>query len=144
MADVLLDMVQRLQQVKNDLPQLVREVVEENASLIEDKNIEQLQRGEMIDGSSLPDYSPTSVFKYGKPPGPIKLFDTGAFYRGITAEVFENRFEMIGRDIKSEYLEGKYGQVVGLQDENKQEVIDEILRPELIRKTRNLVLNEQL
>lgn len=143
MADILLDIVRRLERVRNDLPQLLAEVIEENKSLIEDMNIAQLQRGERSDGAVLPDYSPTSVFKYGKPPGPIKLFDTGAFYRGITARIYKNSLDMDNTDSKTAMLALRYGEeIIGLQEENVEAVKFDIVKPGLIDKARKLILNE--
>jgi len=141
--DLLLDVVRRLRQLREEIPQMIVEVLEDNRTLIEDLNIAQLQRGERVDGSIQDDYSPTSVFKYGKPPGPIRLFDTGAFYRGVTLEIFTRSFQMIGRDIKTDFLErGRFGEVVGLTEDTKFEVIETILTPGLQDKTRNRLLNE--
>lgn len=141
--DRLLDLAQRLRQVREDMPLMIREVLEDNKTLLEDMNIAQLQRGERVDGSIQDDYSPVSVFKYGKPPGPIRLFDTGAFYRGINLEIFTRSFEMIGRDIKTDFLErGRFGDVVGFTEDTKFEIIETILTPGLQEKTRNRLLNE--
>lgn len=52
-----------------------------------DLNVEQLHKGQKSDGRFMPDYSPVSVEVYGKPPGPIKLYDTGAFYRGFMLDI---------------------------------------------------------
>lgn len=68
----------------------------------------QLSQGLRADGSLQNDYSPVSVAKYGKPPGPIKLFDTGAYYRGIILDVQGDKFSIFSTDEKDEFLEIKY------------------------------------
>lgn len=76
---------------------------------------QQLSQGLKMDESYLPDYSPRSVKQYGKPPGPIKLYDTGAFYRGILIDVRGDIFIMESADPKSTMLQNRYGKdILGL------------------------------
>jgi len=56
-------------------------------AVAEDLNRFQLQDGQRADGQFLPDYSQTSVEKFGKQPGPIKLKDTGEFYNEMSVEL---------------------------------------------------------
>lgn len=142
MSEKILAIRNRLRNLTLDMPLLVKEVIEENETLIEDMVIFQLQRGERGDGLILPNYSIVSVRVYGKPPGPIKLFDTGAFYRGIKVKPFENRFELIGQDEKTEELEARFGtEIIMLQEDNRQHLIWEILAPGLQEKTKTYLLS---
>jgi len=145
MAQQLIDIANRLRAYKESVYDLLTVVIDENASLIEDINISQLQNGERADGTTLPDYSHVSVSKYGKPPGPIKLFDTGAFYRGITTKIFTDRFEMIGTDSKTNMLQKTYGKdITGISDSNLVVIQDTIVNPGMIEKTHKFLTNEQL
>ena len=108
----------------------IREAFEDNKSVVEDLNIQQLQEGKRSDGQVLPDYSPASVEVYGKPPGAIKLFDEGDFYRGITLDVSENESELSGQESKTAELQFEFGeQIIGLSEESAEEFKNEYIRP---------------
>jgi hypothetical protein len=140
MSDVILAVARNLQAIRELMPEIIREVIQENASLIEDMNIAQLQAGQRADGSTLPNYSPTSVIKYGKPPGPIRLFDTGDFYRGITVRPFNDRLELDNTDSKIGKLANRYGdEIIGLQEGNIEDLRRFILLPSLQEKVRDLI-----
>lgn len=97
---------------------------------IEDKIIEQLQRGERGDGEKLPNYSPVSVAVYGKPAGPIKLFDTGDFYRGVTIEVTREGIIIYDTDGKTETLVVDYGkEILELQEQSIDEINQDVIIP---------------
>lgn len=127
----------KLYAIKKGMPELVLEVLEDNASLIEDLNIEQMRRGERVDGSKLPNYSPGSVRRFGKRPGPMTLEDTGKYYRGITAKFNRSFAEIIGMDSKTSMLEKRYGDTTGLQEASIDIVVNEMLAPGLIEKIGN-------
>lgn len=142
MAEVLTELVTRLRAYRDSLSDLVVEVLEENKTFIEDAVIMQLQRGERGDGLILPNYSPVSVYAYGKPPGPIKLFDTGAFYRGITARVNPKAVEMVSTDSKTEKIFDRFGEeVIEVQEGNWEVIQSEILLPQLLIKSERYLLN---
>jgi len=100
----MLDKLERL-----DLPKAMAQAVADT-----DDDIAALQRGQMFKGvrsddSIMPNYAPISVTQYGKPPGPIKLFDTGAFYAGIKVDVRQDIFIIDSSDPKSTMLKRRYG-----------------------------------
>jgi hypothetical protein len=137
MIDALENIVEVLERIRADLPALIAEVLEDNASLIEDMNIEQLRDGKRADGSSLPDYSPVSVSKFGKRPGPMTLEDTGKFHRGITVRANLAFAEIIGLDSKTGKLEALYGiDIVGVPLDRMEELKFNILLPGLREKVR--------
>lgn len=70
--------------------------------------VQQLQQGLRGDGTELPDYSDYSVEVYGKPSGPIRLFDKGSFYRGINVKVVNGIMVFDSTDEKTEMLELRY------------------------------------
>ncbi len=140
MSEVILRYADRLRQVQANIEEMIKEVIEENATLIEDMIISQLQKGERGDGLILPNYSPVSVFVYGKPPGPIKLFDTGSFYRKIEVKPFDNAFAIEDTDYKTDKIIGRFGEeVLLINQEHKQELIDKILTPGLIEKSHKML-----
>lgn len=122
----------------------LRELLEQLAPVIEDLNIAQLQQGERADGSSLPDYSETSVKVYGKPRGAIKLFDQGDFYRGITVKLSINKLEIEGTDSKTAKLQNTYGaNILGLQEDSIDSLRQDYIEPEMIKRVYNFVINGQ-
>jgi hypothetical protein len=137
MIQVLENIVDTLERIREDMPALIAEVLEENASLIEDMNIAQLREGKRSDGSDLPDYSPVSVSKYGKRPGPMTLEDTGKFHRGITVRTNLAFAEIIGTDSKTGKLEALYGiDIVGVPLDRMDDLKFNILLPGLREKVR--------
>lgn len=133
--NILTSTAARLRRIQQDMPYLIRLVVVENATLLEDMNISQLQRGQRADGITLPDYSERSVREFGKPPGPIRLYDTGAFYRAMNVQVIGKVIDFGNTDRKALKLVERYGEpILGLSAENQDYFSREILRPELIKK----------
>lgn len=105
---------------------LLREILIEQSSFIEELNRKQLERGQRSDGSILPNYSPNSVLM-GKPQGPIRLFDEGDFYEGIEANVFDDSILFDGEDPKTPMLIQRYGEMIlGLTDESLNILISRI------------------
>lgn len=111
--------------------------IENTASAATEQQRLQLNQGLKSDGNYLPDYSFRSVFQYGKPPGPIKLYDTGAFYRGINIDVREDIFILDSLDEKVTMLENRYGrEILGLGAAAKVNYI-RTLQPEFIKQIKN-------
>jgi hypothetical protein len=137
--NVIDDLITRIEGAIEAIPELAVEVIEETKTTLEELNIMQLQQGERADGQSLKDYSPVSVAKFGKPPGPMKLFHTGDYYEGIKTKVFQDKFELIGTDEKSEMLTAIHGPVIGVNDQNLQDYTDFVFKPELLYKFRNRI-----
>lgn len=101
---------------------------------------EQLQRGERSDGSFLPDYSFRSVFQYGKPAGPIRLYDQGDFYSGILIDVRPGIFLIDSADQKTTMLENTYGKdILGLGKAARIEYIY-VLKPEFYKQIKSYFL----
>lgn len=97
----------------------------------------QLSQGLKSDGTSLPDYSIKSVTQYGKPAGPIKLYDTGDFYRGILIDVREDIFIIESADPKNMMLQNRYGKdILGLGLQARIEWI-RALQPEFVKQIKN-------
>lgn len=137
MAESIQVLIDRLRDYEQQIREVIPlEVIEENKTFLEDYNVMQLSEGERADGVILPDYSPVSVHKYGKPPGPIKLFDTGAFYRGIIAVMNPTGVEMEGRDSKTEKLKADFGaDILGVTENNFERFQQDIMLSELQKKT---------
>jgi hypothetical protein len=114
------------------MPVLVKSSFEQIKPAVEDANIAQLDKGERADGTMLPNYSFVSVGVYGKKPGPMNLHDTGEFWRGITLEVYDDSIELVGRDIKTQMLQLRYGdEILGLSEESQDSISEDYLAPVL-------------
>ena len=89
--------------------------MEETANTAVSEQKLQLQQGLRSDDTTLPDYSFRSVFQYGKPPGPIRLYDQGDFYRGFFFDVRQDIFILDSADDKTMMLKKRYGEdIAGL------------------------------
>ena len=120
-----------LQGLPGAMPDMLAASFKNIAPLVEDLNLQQLARGERVDGSKLPDYSPVSVLFYGKPPGPMILHDRGDYWRGIECQVSQSGIELVGTDIKTEMLDLRYGDTVGLQQSSIDTINQEYLPTEV-------------
>lgn len=133
--EALIKLKDKLERFKLNVPIMIEETLQELAPVIEDLMAEQLQRGEKGDGTFLPDYSPNSVKIYGKPAGPIRLYETGAFYRGMTLKVTAKDFEILDTDSKTAKLTEKYGDgILQPSEETMVILVDDYLTIELTKK----------
>lgn len=113
---------------KLDLDQASENALKTRSEDISELNRDQLRVGMKTDGSWLPPYSTTSVTKFGKTPGKIKLYDTGAFYDGIKPEFAKTDFTLTGKDQKTEMLKADYGDdILGLSQFSKIELAQDSL-----------------
>lgn len=128
----LLDILNKLQTIDVDLSASVAMEETANAAVIAQRS--QLARGERADGTEMPEYSFRSVFQYGKEPGPIKLYDTGDFYRGILFDVRQDIYILDSADYKTTMLSARYGEaILGLGRQAREEYIL-TLKPEFYRQ----------
>lgn len=124
-------LIHLFEQLPAAAPGILRVVFTGITTQIEDFNIAQLDRGERSDGSSLPNYSPVSVYVYGKKPGPMNLHNTGAFWRGIEVIVHEDYIEFVGKDVKTGMLQVRYGEdILGTGEESNDMIVVDFLEPE--------------
>lgn len=137
------ELKQRIRSLPID--EFLKEAIQENEAELADLNITQLQQGKDHEGDDIdPAYTPFTkqikAFK-GQPTDKVTLEDTGDFYAGMFAEVRGKKVLFGSDDSKTTKIVKKYGgQVFGLTDENKAEASQELLKPELIEKTRNYML----
>lgn len=87
----------------------------------------------------MPNYSPVSVEVYGKPAGPIKLYETGAFYRGFMLDVNGNILTITSDDPKTDMLYKRYAtlkhNIFGLNQGFQREYTP-VLRTAFLKRTR--------
>jgi len=102
--------------------------VNETAAYAEDLITDQLRQGKDGNGDFLPEYSKTSIEVFHKPPGPIKLFDQGDYYHGVTYEAKNGRLISHSTDSKDEMLAKEYGPaILKMSAESREEYIKGIL-----------------
>jgi hypothetical protein len=122
MADVL-DILKKIGLI--EIVDQASSAVEKTQEIASDLITGQLSIGIKSDGTELPDYSAASVDIFGKEPGPIKLFDTGDFYRGVKVIADGSGIVYTSSDTKADDLEKRYstrsGSILKLTEESKQE-----------------------
>lgn len=116
----------------------IKEVIADNKELIEDKNAEQMFRGELPDGSQItPPYKDITVAiksLKGQPTDRVTLKDSGDFYKGITLNLESDSFTLDNTDEKTEGLIVKYGDPLGLSEQSREEIKEEVFKPFLLEK----------
>jgi hypothetical protein len=137
MVEALETLADKLKRIREDMPALVAEAMEALAWVVRAMNEEQLDEGKRRDGSVLPNYSPGSVAKFGKTPGPMNLKNTGAFRGRITVKANPGFAEVISTDPKTGMLEAKYElTIVGIPDDRMDEFRNDYLLPWLQERIR--------
>jgi hypothetical protein len=101
-------------------------------------------------GVSISDYMPYSPLtieikkEKGQPTNRVTLKDEGDFEGSFYVDVGKDSFEIKAADFKTHDLMTKYGrQILGLTDENMQELINEIIRPDLIKQRDSLLYGKK-
>lgn len=117
---------------KMDVDLLMQIAMEETATTAVRVQQDQLFQGLRSDETYLPDYAPSSV-RAGKPPGPIRLYDKGDFYKGFLLDVRNDIFIMGNADYKYPMLRIRYNEnIVGLGTDAKNKWI-KTLEPVFIK-----------
>lgn len=134
----LQSLVDRLKALKQTLPELVRQVIEESEEEIIDLNQLQMYEGINPDGSNIePEYTTlTKRIKRikGQPFDRVTLRDTGSFYGNMKVKVAGDIIGIDSTDSKRNKLVEKYGNPFGLTEENKTDLAEIILKPRLQEK----------
>ena len=127
MADVL-ELIENLNNL--DIEKVVKQSISITAPTIAQLNREQLKSGKRADNSNMPNYSKSSVNLFGKPAGPIMLYETGAFHDSITVQVKGDEVLTTAKDLYN--LSDKYtDEIYGLADQQKEIYNENVFYPEL-------------
>lgn len=149
--DVIENMIKRVSEFEQKLSSglLVHDIIIENEAYICDMNAEEqlYERGVNRVGVNISDYAPYSPVTIqikqikGQPYDRVTLRDEGDFHSSFYIEADNMQFEIKASDEKTEFLIRKYGrQILGLTDENIQELIHEYILPELLEQAKKDIL----
>jgi hypothetical protein len=133
-----IDKAKRVQsQIGNEIDDIARSFEDEILDLNREEQI--FKRGLDINGTLLGKYKDDyngNTRGYPKEGGtPFNFFDTGALFNGfnLLSEGNKNKMIIENTDGKSKLLATKYGEFVGLTEENKRKLNYEIIYPELMK-----------
>jgi|SRR5688572_651643 len=115
----VLQLVAKLNQLTvSRLNEEVLASIERHETVVTNMNTDQLFQGQDSKGNSLPDYSERSVTVFGKPSGPMRLFDSGAFYRGFFLDTSKFPVVIFSNDSKT----GKIAELLAARGENPDDI----------------------
>jgi hypothetical protein len=121
-----------------DLMTELDKILMELSDTIVGMNKEQLSIGEDAEGGTLepyadPQYAIDKVELFGSkaPLGIPNLKFSGDFYNGFTIVFGNNKLSITSSDLKTLRLEGKYGDIFGLQPNNLTELAHKFILPRL-------------
>lgn len=121
-----------------NLQSYIEGVVDDNQDLL-NLNREQLLDGKKSSGKYMPAYSNRSVDEFNKPPGPIRLFDSGDFHGSFTIESKGSTFDIKGTDLYG--LEDRFGMdIYGISKANQPKA-KQITTKQLSEDYKKAVLN---
>lgn len=150
--NVIDKLLQRVETFNDNLKDgtYISEIIKENEAWICDMNTEDqlYERGVNRVGVDIMDYMPytpkTIEIKEvkGQPTNRVTLRDEGDFHSSFKLIIDKDKLTITAEDWKTEFLMRKYGrQILGLTDENAQELVNEYIYPDLLSKAREVLLN---
>lgn len=126
---------------------LFNSIMKELREWIIDQNVQEQLYEKGIDarGERLEPPYAVQTIKYktvkGQPVDRVTLRDEGDFHASFGVEYKTNEVEIIARDPKTPKLMSKYGaDILGLTDENIDELIQKDIKPRLLEEIRNIIL----
>lgn len=121
MIDALQKISDTLESIRDDIPGLLGEVLEENAELILDLNRLQLLDRKLSDGSDTLNGS--------------QLYRSGRFHRELKLSVFQDYATIYDSVPYAPLLERRYSdKIYGVAPEHMPELLDQIILPALQKK----------
>lgn len=133
----------RLRAFKDNLPQLLEEVVRDKEDVIiaAIANDQLYRRGVNGRDVKIMDYEPYAIStirrkqKKGQPTTRVTLKDTGEFYESMFVVFDDEGFYITSNDDKAKYLVKKYGKAIfRLTDKNLTRILRSHIRKELVKR----------
>lgn len=140
----------RLRKFKDILDEeLIKEIYENEDVIVKMISEDQLYysgiNGKGIEIASYAPYAQTTIKKKrrkGQPTTRVTLKDTGRLYESLHVEHNNTGFFVKADDDKAKYLLDKYGKTIfRLTDENLKALLDDYIRPSLVKKMKNYIQN---
>lgn len=141
------DLIQKIKNFENGINEQIRlEVIEDEPYICDMNTEDQLyERGIDRNGQKISEYAPyAESTKYikrmkGQPTNRVTLRDTGDFHASFRVKADDEKFSIEADDWKTEKLVRSYGpQVIGLTDENLDDLIWGYIYPRLINELREI------
>lgn len=147
--DSLLDKVKQFNESLADGTYLSRIILDHEAEICDMNTESQLfERGVNRVGVEIMDYAPYHPYTIelkelkGQPTNRVTLRDEGDFHRSFKVQTYPDKFLIYATDGKTEWLMKKYGrQIIGLTDENAEELAQSYIKPELVDKAWEVIMN---
>ena len=141
MATTVRDYIDKAKRVQSQIGNEIDDIALTYEDKILDLNREDqiFKKGIDIDGQLLGKYRNNlrgNTRGYPKEAGdPFNFFDTGALFSGfnLLSEGNKNKITIENTDSKAKLLATKYGEFVGLTEENKRKLNYDIIYPELMK-----------
>lgn len=136
----LANIADNLKKLLRKSDRLIGLVLKQKSKIIEELNRDQLREGKRSDDVFNPVYEDLQENRDKNIVGePIKLFDTGDYYKGVKSRVKGQSFELINTDSKDTILRQVYGKKIkGLTPESVNELRIKI-QPTLRNETLKLI-----
>lgn len=147
-TNIIEDKIEALKAFENRLFSFTKDVILENEHIISDMNArgQLYEQGITRDGDKIAEYRPyrpiTIQIKRmkGQPTSRVTLYDEGDFHASFRVIAGDTSFLIDATDFKTESLIAKYGeQILGLTDDNLNELIWEYIYPEIMSNLKNLL-----
>lgn len=145
----LRDLIGRLGKVEREIYKVIASAIKADEAIILDMNAtDQLfEKGINRDGvalSSFAPYRPVTIqikgFK-GQPTNRVTLQDTGDFHTSFFISYTADGFEIKASDWKTPKLLAGYGdEILGLSDQNFQDIAENYIKPEIQKYFKDLTL----
>jgi hypothetical protein len=144
------DLQNRLQTLNDNMTAFVIQILRYHQTDITNMNTaEQLyEKGETRDGIEIASYAPYAPFTVqikqakGQPVNRVTLSDEGDFHKSVYIDFRDDCFEILASDWKTEDLLRLYGkEILGLSDENLDELTWQYLYDELKNKMQQIIFN---
>ena len=129
------DLLEKLQKVNIDRE--IKIAIGKTSKQMADLNREHLAEGFQSTGRPMPNYSFTSVNVFGKPAGPIRLYETGAFHKTIQVDVGSDTLQFLAVDKYKLFKRYGKNEILGLTDRSKEYYNEEIFYPQFKEQIEN-------